>query len=198
MFPVPLPAYDAQPSVKTADPVPEGNYSRCFLEICLNDCKNQVWIHSPCHILESCLSILLQSFLLPNAAFVPLTPSNSPEASLILLYPPPQLDCGLPALSVDNPAQSMLSIPCHDLCDIPMWYSKRCNPAQYFGQGQPFSLKGHGNEADFLGFLHKSVRHRSLTLHFEPFRFWLRIRGDIRNRKTIPRLAESGSRQECL
>ncbi len=32
-------------------------------------------------------------------------------------------------------------------------------------------LKGHGNEADFLGFLHKSVRHRSLTLHFEPFRF---------------------------
>ena len=45
-------------------------------------------------------------------------------------------------------------------------------------------LKGHGNEADFLGFLHKSVRHRSLTLHFEPFRFWLRIRGYIRNRKT--------------
>ncbi len=33
------------------------------------------------------------------------------------------------------------------------------------------SLKGHGNEADFLGFLHKSVRHRSLTIHFEPFRF---------------------------
>jgi len=27
-------------------------------------------------------------------------------------------------------------------------------------------LKGHGNEADFLGFLHKSVRHRFLTLHF--------------------------------
>ncbi len=59
-------------------------------------------------------------------------------------------------------------------------------------------LKGHGNEADFLGFLHKSVRHRSLTLHFEPFRFWLRIRGDIRNRKMTPRLAKSGSRQECL
>jgi hypothetical protein len=35
------------------------------------------------------------------------------------------------------------------------------------------SLKGHGNEADFLGFLHKSVRHRSLTLHFEPFQFLL-------------------------
>jgi hypothetical protein len=46
------------------------------------------------------------------------------------------------------------------------------------------SLKGHGNEAEFLGLLHKSVRHWSLTLHFEPFRFWLRIRGDICNRKT--------------
>ncbi len=32
-------------------------------------------------------------------------------------------------------------------------------------------LKGHGNEADFLGFWHKSVRHRSLTLDFEPFDF---------------------------
>jgi hypothetical protein len=30
---------------------------------------------------------------------------------------------------------------------------------------------------------------------FEPFRFWLRIRGDIRNRKTTPRHAESGSRR---
>jgi hypothetical protein len=30
-------------------------------------------------------------------------------------------------------------------------------------------LKGHGNKADFLGFLQKSVRHRFLTLHFEPF-----------------------------
>ncbi len=59
-------------------------------------------------------------------------------------------------------------------------------------------LKGHGNEADFLGFLQKSVRHRFLTLHFTPFRFGLRIRGDIRNQKTTPRLAESGSRQECL
>jgi hypothetical protein len=54
----------------------------------------------------------------------------------------------------------------------------------------PF-LKGHGNEADFQRFLHKSVRHRSLTLHFEPFRFWLRICGDIRNRKTTPRVGES-------
>ncbi len=41
-------------------------------------------------------------------------------------------------------------------------------------------LKGHGNEADFLWFLHKLVPQRSLTLPFEPFRFWLRIRGDIR------------------
>jgi hypothetical protein len=32
-------------------------------------------------------------------------------------------------------------------------------------------LKGHGNEADFLGFLHKPVRHRSITLRFEPFEF---------------------------
>jgi hypothetical protein len=48
------------------------------------------------------------------------------------------------------------------------------------------TLKGHGNEADFLEFLHKPVRHRSITLRFEPFRFWLRIRGDIRYRKTIP------------
>jgi hypothetical protein len=46
-------------------------------------------------------------------------------------------------------------------------------------------LKGHGNEADFLGFLQKLAPHRSLTLPFEPFRFWLRICGDIRNGKTI-------------
>jgi hypothetical protein len=59
-------------------------------------------------------------------------------------------------------------------------------------------LKGHGNEADFLGFLQKSVRHRFLTLNFELFRFGLHIRGDIHNRKTTPRLAESGSQQECL
>ncbi len=59
-------------------------------------------------------------------------------------------------------------------------------------------LKGHGNEADFLGFFQKSIQHRFLTLNFEPFRFGLRIRRDIRNRKTTPRLAESGSQQECL
>ncbi len=68
--------------------------------------------------------------------------------------------------------------------------------SSYFNTFTP--LKGHGNEADFLGFLQKLVGHESLRLPFEPFRFRLRIRGDIRNRKTTPRLAESGSRQECL
>ncbi len=56
-------------------------------------------------------------------------------------------------------------------------------------------LKGHGNEADFLGFLQKLVPHRSLTLPFEPFRFRLQIRGDILNRKTTPRLGDSASRR---
>jgi hypothetical protein len=50
-----------------------------------------------------------------------------------------------------------------------------------------WSLKGHGNEADFLGFLQKLVPHESLTLTFEPFRFWLGIPGDIRFQKTTPR-----------
>jgi hypothetical protein len=63
-------------------------------------------------------------------------------------------------------------------------------PANYFAFF--LVLKGHGNEAGFLGFLHKPVRHRSITLRFEPFRFWLQIRGDICNRKTTPQLAESG------
>ncbi len=48
-------------------------------------------------------------------------------------------------------------------------------------------LKGHGNEVDFLGFLQKLVPHESLTLPFKPFRFLLRIRGDIHIRKTTPR-----------
>ncbi len=60
----------------------------------------------------------------------------------------------------------------------------------------PFTLKGHGNEVKFLGFLQKLVPHRSLTLPFEPFQFWLRIRGDIRNRKTTPRVGELAF--ECL
>ncbi len=56
-------------------------------------------------------------------------------------------------------------------------------------------LKGHGNEADFLGFLQKLVPHRSLTIPFERFWFWLRICGDIRNRKTTPRLGELATLQ---
>jgi hypothetical protein len=51
---------------------------------------------------------------------------------------------------------------------------------------QNMLLKGHSNEADFLGFLQKLGPHRSLTVPFEPFRFWLQILGDIRNRKTTP------------
>ncbi len=53
-------------------------------------------------------------------------------------------------------------------------------------------LKGHDNEADFLGFLHKLVSHESLTLPFEPFRFLPRILGDIRIRKTTPRYHRYG------
>jgi hypothetical protein len=70
-------------------------------------------------------------------------------------------------------------------------------PNKIMGGGRlerKLKLKGHGNEADFLGFLQKLGPHRSLTLSFEPFRFWLQIRGDIRNRKTTPRLAEPWSR----
>jgi hypothetical protein len=59
-----------------------------------------------------------------------------------------------------------------------------------------FTLKGHGNEEDFLRFLQKLVPHRSLTLAFELFRFWLRIRGDILNQKTTRPLGESAF--ECL
>ncbi len=60
------------------------------------------------------------------------------------------------------------------------------------------SFKGTWQWADFLGFLQKLVPHESLTLHFEPFRFSLRIQGDISNWKTNSRLAESGSQQDCL
>ncbi len=44
-------------------------------------------------------------------------------------------------------------------------------------------------------FSHNSGLHRSLTLAFEQFPFWLQIRGDIRNKKSTPRLGESGSRR---
>jgi hypothetical protein len=67
------------------------------------------------------------------------------------------------------------------------WLLKRCRDRSLTAATNYISLKGtwhDGNEADFLGFLQKLVPHRSLTLPFEPFRFWLRIRGDIRNRKT--------------
>ncbi len=53
-------------------------------------------------------------------------------------------------------------------------------------------LKGHGNETDFLGFLQKLVPHVSLTLPFQPFRFWLRIRGGIHIRKMTPRYHRYG------
>ncbi len=58
-----------------------------------------------------------------------------------------------------------------------------------------YTLKGHGNEADFLFFFAEIGSHRFLTVLFEPLRFWLRIRGDIHNRKTTPRLAEWESRR---
>ncbi len=48
-------------------------------------------------------------------------------------------------------------------------------------------LKGHSNEADFLGVLHKPVRHtRSLTLHFEPFRFGFEFAGIFIIEKRLP------------
>ncbi len=59
-------------------------------------------------------------------------------------------------------------------------------------------VKGHDNEADFLGFFQKLVPHRSLTLAFEPFRFWLRIRRDIRNRKTTPGISDLTSQSRWL
>ncbi len=58
---------------------------------------------------------------------------------------------------------------------------------------EPF-IKGTWQWGGFSGFfLQKLVPHRSLTQPFEPLRFWLWIRGDIRNWKTNPRLDESGT-----
>ncbi len=37
------------------------------------------------------------------------------------------------------------------------------------------------------------VPHRSLTVPFELFRFWLQIRGDIHNQKMTPRVGESAT-----
>jgi hypothetical protein len=62
----------------------------------------------------------------------------------------------------------------------------------------PVSLKGHGNEPVFSMFLLESLWHRSLTLSFKPFRFWLQILGDIHIGKLTPRIGESGSQQDCL
>jgi hypothetical protein len=45
----------------------------------------------------------------------------------------------------------------------------------------------------FWGFLQKLFPHRSLKLLFEPFRYWLLIRGDIHNRKTTHRVGESAT-----
>jgi hypothetical protein len=47
---------------------------------------------------------------------------------------------------------------------------------------------------NFWGFCRNWFLKDPLTLPFEPFRFRLRIRGDIRNRKTTPRLGKSVSR----
>ncbi len=89
----------------------------------------------------------------------------------------------------------LLFLPAHQ--DIVIYAQSLFTP-NLFSPTLHIRLKGHGNEADFLGFLQKSVRHGFLTVNFEPFRFVLRIHGDILNRKMTPRLAESGSRQECL
>jgi hypothetical protein len=53
-------------------------------------------------------------------------------------------------------------------------------------------VKGHGHEADFLGFLQKLVPHESITLPFEPFRFWLRIRGVFVIEKQLPHSLSRG------
>jgi hypothetical protein len=53
-------------------------------------------------------------------------------------------------------------------------------------------LKGHGNEADFLGVLHILVPHESLTLPFELFRFLPRIRKDNVIEKRFPDLPSRG------
>jgi hypothetical protein len=45
----------------------------------------------------------------------------------------------------------------------------------------------------FCGFVQKLVPHESLTLPFEPFRFWLRMRGDIRIQKPLPAITHTES-----
>jgi hypothetical protein len=53
-------------------------------------------------------------------------------------------------------------------------------------------LKGHDKETDFPRFLHKSVRHRSLTLHFEPFDFGFKFAEIFVIEKRLP---DSGIRE---
>jgi hypothetical protein len=60
------------------------------------------------------------------------------------------------------------------------------------GQQTLLCLKGHGNEPVFSIFLHKLVRPRFLKLPIELFRFWLRICGNIQNRKTTSRICDRG------
>jgi hypothetical protein len=78
----------------------------------------------------------------------------------------------------------------HALGTIRFWFLQK--KFKKIHDSLPF--KGIGYEADFPRFLHKLVRHRSLTLPSELFRFDIRIRGDIRIQKSTPRLIESGSR----
>jgi hypothetical protein len=52
-------------------------------------------------------------------------------------------------------------------------------------------IKEHGNEPAFSMFLHKLLWPRSLTLLYKPFRFLLRILGDIHIQKSTPRIGKS-------
>ncbi len=56
------------------------------------------------------------------------------------------------------------------------------------------TLKGTWQWTGLLKFLHKSVRHRSLAQAIESFRFWVRIRGDIRIENRLPAFNDTVSR----
>ncbi len=58
-------------------------------------------------------------------------------------------------------------------------------PRNWFHQAT-LALTGGMAMNRLFRFFHKSVRHRSLTPPIEPSRFLLRIRGEIRNRKSTP------------
>ncbi len=122
-----------------------------------------------------------------NNALISLQPpsciSGGDIASLLLAGPPPA--CLLQTIPVGD----------LDMYNRPFEITEKSRLAQFFTY---LFLKGHVNEADFLGFFLKLVPHRSLTLPFKLFRFWLQIRGDIRNRKTTPRLGDSPTRVEWL